>query len=125
MDQREYSNMITTMETKDGCPLKPQTMLKKTIDLTPSVNTCPSKLGLAVDDFDGVIAEDNVEHTLACSSISDTGNPNDMTGIIVTYTASVKLCISHMGGSLVADLPFKLLGVNPRARGKNPYFVKE
>ena len=36
------------------------------------------------------------------------GDPNDLLGVIVSYSVKVTLVLSGMGGELVVDLPFKL-----------------
>ena len=56
------------------------------------------------------------ETNLASSSIAESGDANDLLGVIVSYSAKVKIILSGMGGELEVDLPFKL--VHPRP-GKN------
>jgi hypothetical protein len=38
----------------------------------------------------------------------ETGDPNDLLGIVVSYSVKVTLRLSGMGGKLEVDLPFKL-----------------
>lgn len=52
------------------------------------------------------------ETNLASSSIAESGDSNDLLGVIVSYSAKVKIFLSGMGGELEVDLPFKL--VHPR-----------
>ena len=52
------------------------------------------------------------ETNLASSSMAETGDPNDLLGVIVSYSVRVKIALSGMGGDLEVDIPFKL--VHPR-----------
>ena len=45
-------------------------------------------------------------------SLADSGNQNDLLGIVISYSIKVKLVLGGMGGELETDLPFKL--VHPR-----------
>ena len=40
--------------------------------------------------------------------MAETGDPNDLLGVIVSYSVKVTLRLSGMGGELEVDLPFKL-----------------
>jgi len=53
------------------------------------------------------------ETNLASSSLVDTGNANDLLGVIVSYSIKVKLMLGGMGGELETDLPFKLVHPHP------------
>ena len=53
------------------------------------------------------------ETNLASSSLVDTGNVNDLLGVIVSYSIKVKLMLGGMGGELETDLPFKLVHPHP------------
>ena len=47
------------------------------------------------------------------SSIAETGDPNDLLGVIISYSIRATLVLSGMGGELVVDLPFKLVHPKP------------
>ena len=53
------------------------------------------------------------ETNLASSSLVETGNVNDLLGVIVSYSIKVKLMLGGMGGELETDLPFKLVHPHP------------
>ena len=61
------------------------------------------------------------ETNLASSSIAETGDPNDLLGVIVSYSVKVKIVLSGMGGDLEVDMPFKL--VHPRPGNPPPVNV--
>ena len=42
-------------------------------------------------------------------SLAETGNVNDLLGVVVSYSVKIKLVLSGMGGELETDLPFKLV----------------
>ena len=42
-------------------------------------------------------------------SLTETGNVNDLLGVVVSYSVKIKLVLSGMGGELETDLPFKLV----------------
>ena len=56
---------------------------------------------------------------MASSSIAETGDPNDLLGVIVSYSVKVKIILTGMGGDLEVDLPFKL--VHPRPGKKDEH----
>ena len=61
------------------------------------------------------------ETNLASSSVAETGDANDLLGVIVSYSIKVKIILSGMGGELEVDLPFKLMAPRP---GKQKNEVK-
>ena len=52
------------------------------------------------------------------SSIAETGDPNDLLGVIISYSIRATLVLSGMGGELVVDLPFKLVHPKPGKQTK-------
>ena len=62
--------------------------------------------------LDASLSKERDETNLASSSLAETGDPNDLLGVIVSYSVKVTLVLSGMGGELAVDLPFKL--VHPR-----------
>jgi len=66
------------------------------------------------------------ETNLASSSIAETGDPNDLLGVIVSYSVKVKLILTGMGGDLEVDLPFKLVHPRPgKSRQTKIYFTRD
>ena len=66
---------------------------------------CNQERGLVLD---AALSKERDETNLASSSLAETGDPNDLLGVIVSYSVKVTLLLSGMGGELVVDLPFKL-----------------
>ena len=101
----QYSCKVARFETKDGCPLGPGANLNRTFTMKPLAQMCGHERGLALD---ASLSKERDETNLASSSIAETGDPNDLLGVIVSYSVKVTLVLSGMGGELVVDLPFKL-----------------
>ena len=115
MVQAQYSTKVATLETKDGCPLGPGANLNRTFTLKPLAQMCNRERGLALD---AQLSKVKDETNLASSSIAETGDSNDLLGVIVSYSVKVKLVLSGMGGELEVDLPFKLVHPRPGKNGK-------
>ena len=105
----QYSCKVARLETKDGCPLGPGSNLNRTFTMKPLAQMCGDQRGLALD---ASLSKERDETNLASSSLAETGDPNDLLGVIVSYSVKVTLVLSGMGGELAVDLPFKL--VHPR-----------
>jgi len=101
----QYSCKVARMETKDGCPLVPGSNLNRTFTMKPLAQMCGQERGLVLD---ASLSKERDETNLASSSLAETGDPNDLLGVIVSYSVKVTLVLSGMGGELVVDLPFKL-----------------
>jgi len=110
--QAQYSCKVANLESKDGCPLGQDASLKRSITLKPLSQMCQIKRGLAVD---GCLSKTKDETNLASTSLAETGNPNDLLGVIISYSINVKLVLSGMGGELEVDVPFKLLHPRPES----------
>jgi len=106
----QYSFKIARLETKDGCPLGPGSNLNRTFNMKPLAQMCGQERGLAVD---ASLSKERDETNLASSSIAETGDPNDLLGVIISYSIRATLVLSGMGGELVVDLPFKLVHPKP------------
>merc|ERR1712098_46325 len=100
---------VARLESQDGCPLQPGSNLNRTIILKPLAQNCYGIRGLCLDASLSKVTD---ESNLASSSLADSGNSNDLLGVVVSYSVKVKLMLSGMGGELETDLPFKL--VHPR-----------
>ena len=59
------------------------------------------------------------------SSIAETGDPNDLLGVIISYSIRATLVLSGMGGELVVDLPFKLVHPKPGKQTKPLNYRKQ
>ena len=88
--------------------------------MKPLAQMCGHERGLALD---ASLSKERDETNLASSSIAETGDPNDLLGVIVSYSIKVTLVLSGMGGELVVDVPFKL--VHPRPGKILVYFDSE
>merc|ERR1712223_276721 len=101
----QYSCKVARLETKDGCPLAPGSNLNRTFTMKPLAQMCNHERGLVLD---ASLSKEHDETNLASSSLAETGDTNDLLGVIVYYSVKVTLVLSGMGGELVVDLPFKL-----------------
>ncbi|XP_068217100.1 arrestin homolog [Palaemon carinicauda] len=109
MTNNHFTREVASLESKEGCPITPGSNLKKSFSLVPLASTNQNKYGIALD---GKLKDSDAN--LASSTIaSEKSNPNDATGIIVSYSARVRLNCGALGGELLADLPFKLLHPTP------------
>ncbi|XP_023327176.1 phosrestin-1 [Eurytemora carolleeae] len=109
MVNAHYSCKVARLESQDGCPLQSGGSLNRTFILKPLAQICQGARGLCLD---ASLSKVQDESNLASSSISETGNNNDLLGVIVSYSIKVKVLLGGMGGELETDIPFKL--VHPR-----------
>lgn len=109
----QYSCKIARLESQDGCPLQPGSTLNKTFLMKPLAQTCIGMRGLVLD---AALSKVNQEFNLASSSLAETGNTNDLLGVVVSYSIKVKVILSGMGGELETDLPFKLVHPMPDSK---------
>lgn len=109
MSNNHFSCVVSSFESRKGCPINPGANLTKTFSLTPFVSTNQKRFGIALD---GQVKDQEVN--LASSTVVDSGkNVNDPLGIIVSYSLNVRLICGAIGGELSADLPFKLMHPSP------------
>ncbi|CAG0894326.1 unnamed protein product [Darwinula stevensoni] len=105
----QFSREVASLQTKEGCPIMPGTSLHKQFFLTPLAGNTKNKEGVALD---GRLRDEDAN--LASSTlVADGESTGSAFGIIVTYVLRVKLNCGHLGGELLADLPFKLLHPAP------------
>ena len=109
MVNAQYSCKVARLDTQDGCPLQPGSSLNRTIVLKPLAQNCYGLRGLCLDASLSKVTD---ESNLSSSSLVESGNQNDLLGVVVSYSVKVKLILSGMGGELETDVPFKL--VHPR-----------
>ena len=110
MVKTNYSSKVTTIETTECCPMGQVNHKVVTISLIPLSQTCRNKKGLAIDH---ALTSSGDEANLASSSYADSGNNNDLLGVVVSYSLRVSLCTSGMGDEVKADVPFKLMHPRP------------
>ena len=79
--------------------------MNRVFNMKPLAQMCAHERGLVLD---ASLSKERDETNLASSSLAETGDPNDLLGVIVSYSVKVTLILSGMGGELVVDLPFKL-----------------
>jgi len=106
MVKNSYTCKVSSIETTDGCPLGPENSLKKTVNLQPLAQTAKFKKGLAIDH---ALSSSGDEANLASTSYAESGNPNDLLGVVVSYSIRVTLDVSGMTGKdLQVEVPIKL-----------------
>ncbi|KAK4305652.1 hypothetical protein Pmani_022462 [Petrolisthes manimaculis] len=109
MNNSHFSRVVSSLESREGCPITPGTNLNKTFSLTPLASSNQKRFGIALD---GQVKDQDAN--LASSTMVAAGkNVNDALGIIVSYSLRVKLNCGAIGGELTADLPFKLMHPDP------------
>ena len=106
---------------QDGCPVNSGSSLNRTIVLKPLAQNCSGMRGLCLD---AALSKVTDESNLASSSLADTGNQNDLLGVVISYTIKVKLILSGMGGEMDCDLPFKLVHPRPGSTFENVSILK-
>merc|ERR1711936_426586 len=112
MVNAQYSCKVARLDTQDGCPLQPGGNINKTVVLKPLAQNCRGIRGLCLDASLSKVTD---ESNLASSSLAETGNVNDLLGVVVSYSVKIKLILSGMGGELETDLPFKLVHPCPNS----------
>ncbi|CAH1644622.1 unnamed protein product [Spodoptera littoralis] len=100
----QYRNIVASIETQDGCPLQPGSSLQKVLHLTPTLAHNRDKRGIALD---GQLKR--ADTTLASTTLLLDPDQRDAFGIVVSYSAKVKLYLGAISGELVAELPFILM----------------
>jgi len=113
MANAKYDCKLTDMTTTDGCPLAEGT-LRTVITLKPLAQLCHNMKGLAIDHALTASAD---ECNLASTSFADTGNPNDLLGVVVSYSIRITAFFAGVAnGELAMLVPIKL--VHPRPDSK-------
>ncbi|XP_071523344.1 arrestin homolog [Panulirus ornatus] len=111
MTNNQFSRVVASLESREGCPITPGANLTKTFSLTPLASSNQKRFGIALD---GQMKDQDAN--LASSTLVAAGkNVNDALGIVVSYSLRVKLNCGAIGGELTADLPFKLMHPDPSA----------
>ena len=114
----KYDCKITDMTTTDGCPLENNTM-RTIINLRPLAQMCFKTKGLAIDH---ALTANADECNLASTSFADTGNPNDLLGVVISYSIRLTCFFAGIGsGEMSMLVPIKL--VHPRP-GDEQHFIQ-
>lgn len=100
----QYRNVVTGVETQDGCPLQPGASMQKVVQLRPILGALRDRRGLALD-----AQLKRQETTLASTTLLLDPEQRDAFGIVVSYSVKVKLYLGALGGELSAELPFILM----------------
>lgn len=109
MVNAQFSRHVSSLETREGCPITPGASLTKVFYLVPLASSNKDRRGIALD---GHLKDDDVN--LASSTLVPEGKcPLDAMGIVISYSVRVKLNCGTLGGELVTDVPFKLLHPAP------------
>lgn len=104
----QYKCTVSEIESEEGFPLGSGSTLNKVYHLTPLLANNKDKWGLALD---GQLKHEDTN--LASSTlVTDTAQRENL-GILVQYKVKVKLSLGHLGGELVAELPFTLMHPKP------------
>ncbi|KAK8739362.1 hypothetical protein OTU49_003597 [Cherax quadricarinatus] len=115
MTNSQFTRQVASLQTNEGCPIQPGGRFQKTFHITPLASN-KSRFGIALD---GKVKD--TDANLASSTVLREGKgPNDALGIVVSYSARVRLNCGALGGELVADLPLKLMHPGPGS-GKNEH----
>lgn len=79
--------------------------------LVPLLKNCKRLAGVAID---GNLKSG--ESNLASSTLLQDENSKDIFGMVISYTAKVKLFLGAIGGELSAELPFILMHPKPNMK---------
>ncbi|XP_076061818.1 arrestin homolog [Oratosquilla oratoria] len=107
----QYRCTVASVETQEGCPVNPGSALQKVLYLTPSLSSNKERRGVALDGH-----LKNIHTNLASTTLLSNPDNRDMFGMIISYTAKIKLYLGAMGGELTAELPFVLMHPKPDLR---------
>jgi len=107
----QFRTAVASVETQEGCPVAPGSSLKKELTLVPSLTSNKDRHGVAVD---GQLK--NVNTNLASTTLLANPEDRDMFGMVISYSARVKLYLGAMGGEVTAELPFVLMHPKPDLR---------
>ncbi|XP_058461892.1 beta-arrestin-1 isoform X3 [Malaya genurostris] len=103
----QYKCTVAEVESEE-CIVGPGFTLSKVFIVKPLLRHNKHKRGLALD---GQLKHEDTN--LASSTIIADPSQRENLGIIVQYKVKVKLCITPLGGDLVAELPFILMHPKP------------
>ncbi|CAO1308657.1 unnamed protein product [Diamesa hyperborea] len=109
MVNAQFSKHVSSLETREGCPITPGASFTKSFFLVPIASSNKDRRGIALD---GHLKEDDVN--LASSTMGAEGKTSaESMGIVISYSLRVKLNCGTLGGELQTDVPFKLMNPAP------------
>ncbi|KAI1298715.1 Arrestin, lateral eye [Halotydeus destructor] len=103
-----YSKTVASLESREGCPIAPGATFAKVVQLLPLAAQNRDKRGIALD---GMLKESDTN----LASSTQTSATSDAIGIIISYVLRVRLYMGAIGGDLTADVPFKMVNLEPGA----------
>ncbi|XP_042863409.1 arrestin homolog [Penaeus japonicus] len=107
----QHKSTVASVETQEGCPVSPGSGLQKSLYLTPVLSSNMDRRGIALDGH-----LKNIHTNLASSTMLANPENRDMFGMVISYTAKVKLYLGAMGGEVTAELPLILMHPKPDLR---------
>ncbi|KAG7154395.1 Arrestin-like 5 [Homarus americanus] len=117
MTNTSLSRIVASIESREGCPITPNTNYSRSIVLTPLAFRA---FGVALD---GQI-QDKDANLASSTMVTASNSIGDALGIIVSYTLRVKLNCGALGGELTTQLPFKLMHPQPSSSDSKPTLSK-
>jgi len=119
MTNNHFTREVASLCSKEGCPITPGSSLHKTFNLMPVFSTNKAKGGVALDGK----TKDSDANLASSTLVAAGSDPNESTGIIISYSVRIRANCGAIGGELVADLPFKL--THPALAGSDATPVTE
>ncbi|KAK8727341.1 hypothetical protein OTU49_009823 [Cherax quadricarinatus] len=101
-----FSRIVASIESREGCPIIPDSSFSRTIGLTPLAFRA---FGVALDGQ----LQDKDAGLAASTVVSARMSASDALGIVVSYSLRVKLNCGSLSGELMAEVPFKLMHPDP------------
>ncbi|XP_068234627.1 arrestin homolog [Palaemon carinicauda] len=110
-----FSRVVASIESREGCPIVPDSQLERHVELRPLASNM-RRFGVALD---GRVKDQDAN--LASSTIIPTGKEaDDFLGINVSYSIRVKLLCGTISGNLSAEVPFMLMHPDPEGQDVKP-----
>ncbi|XP_023336007.1 arrestin homolog isoform X2 [Eurytemora carolleeae] len=107
----KYSNKVYSGTFEgEGCPILPGYSFHAVHQAKPLSQSTIIVRGVCLD---AALSKEVDETNLASSSISCTGDKNDILGIVVDYVIKVKVVCGGLGGAIMVDIPIKLVHPKP------------
>ncbi|KAF2358729.1 Arrestin C-terminal-like domain [Trinorchestia longiramus] len=109
MTGTEFSRVVTTLESRDGCPVLPNYKLERKFSLIPDVRYNKTNVGVAIL---GHLRDADCQ--LASTTLDLTENSlNRDFSIVVTYFVRISLTFGSLSGLLSIEHPIQLLQSRP------------
>jgi len=116
-----FTKNIAMVKSMDGCPIQPGKTYNKNFTMSPNINSNKNVGGVALD---GQMKDK--DSNLASTGLLSRGQaPEDLLGIIVSYTVRVTVDFGSMHRDLVAEVPLKIVHPEPQAVSGTDYEVED